>query len=358
MLNEALQKLTAEGNTRARALLRLAIVEWSASCHTRALDILTINSSLFKRISNSAIKGAYHSQLALVLRALSTQDNRDQYFRRAIAEYKEADTQFKLARNTAFRSDVQNNLGYLLYKVGRLKEAHEYLAHSRRLANTARDRSRAAQIDETRAQVLIAERKFKEAETVARGAVAVLEKSGHQCLLADALITHGVALARLKKSDQAQFTFQRAIEVAYHVGALNKAGLAALTLVEELSDLPTGISHAAYDRASEWLANSQSQEILQRLNFAARKVLLSLNGAAESEETPNNLMNKPCDLQGEVLRYEGAIIRQALGKVNGSVTRAAALLGMSYQGLAYIIQSRHKDLLKERSPIRRRSRRG
>jgi hypothetical protein len=43
--------------------------------------------------------------------------------------------------------------------------------------------------------------------------------------------------------------------------------------------------------------------------------------------------------------------------VSGSVTRAAALLGMSYQGLAYVIESRHKDLLKERSPIRRRSRR-
>jgi hypothetical protein len=29
---------------------------------------------------------------------------------------------------------------------------------------------------------------------------------------------------------------------------------------------------------------------------------------------------------------------------------------MSYQGLAYVIESRHKDLLKERSPIRRRVR--
>ena len=29
---------------------------------------------------------------------------------------------------------------------------------------------------------------------------------------------------------------------------------------------------------------------------------------------------------------------------------------MSYQALAYVIQSRHKDLLKERSPVRRRSR--
>ena len=35
-------------------------------------------------------------------------------------------------------------------------------------------------------------------------------------------------------------------------------------------------------------------------------------------------------------------------EVNSSVTRAAALLGLSHQGLAYLIQSRHPDLLKER----------
>jgi hypothetical protein len=58
-----------------------------------------------------------------------------------------------------------------------------------------------------------------------------------------------------------------------------------------------------------------------------------------------------------VLQFEASLIRQALAQSNGSVTRAAALLDMSYQGLAYVIGSRHKDLLKERSPVRRRTRR-
>jgi hypothetical protein len=145
--------------------------------------------------------------------------------------------------------------------------------------------------------------------------------------------------------------------VAHQVGALNKAGLGALTLIEELDDLSPETLHAAYDRASEWLSNSQSQDILLRLNAAARKVLLALREDLAQQDATEDLLNKPCDLQAEVLRYEGALIRQALAKVSGSVTRAAALLGMSYQGLAYVIESRHKDLLKERSPIRRRSRR-
>ena len=69
------------------------------------------------------------------------------------------------------------------------------------------------------------------------------------------------------------------------------------------------------------------------------------------------ILNKPCDLQSEILKFEGSVIKRALAKANGSLTRAAALLSMSYQALAYILESRQKDLLNERTPIRRRSRR-
>jgi transcriptional regulator with PAS, ATPase and Fis domain len=62
------------------------------------------------------------------------------------------------------------------------------------------------------------------------------------------------------------------------------------------------------------------------------------------------------DFDQELLRYENALIKRALAQVNGSVTRAATNLRMSYQKLGYILQTRHKDLLKERTPIRRRRR--
>ncbi len=41
----------------------------------------------------------------------------------------------------------------------------------------------------------------------------------------------------MKQLERAQFTFQKAIEIAHQVGALNKAGLAALTMIEELDEL-------------------------------------------------------------------------------------------------------------------------
>ena len=362
MFHEALQKLTTEGNTRASAVLGSAVVEWSASRDRDALKLLTENGPLFKRITNHSIRGAYHSQLAIVLRNLANAEKREEYFQQAISEYQEADLEFKLAHCIVFRADVKNNVGLLLCKLSRYREAHKYVEEARRLAVSIRDRVRTAQYDDTRAQIFIAEKKFKEAEALTRNAVRVLEKSGQQCLLADALVTHGIALARLKRAEQAQFTFQKAIEVAHQVGALNKAGLAALTLIEEVEELSPDTLYVAYDRASEWLAKSQGQDLLLRLNTAARKVFSKLRcqpivEEASTEDTVEALLNKPCDLPAEVLKFEGSLIRQALAKANGSLTRTASLLSMSYQALAYILESRHKDLLKERSPIRRRSRR-
>jgi tetratricopeptide (TPR) repeat protein len=357
LFRESLQKLTVEGNTRARAVLGLAVVEWAATQYGTALDLLKENASLFNKISNQATKGSYHTQIGIILRHLAKTEKREEHLQTAIGEFEKADHCYRLVRNNWLRATVKNNVGLILLDLKRYKEAHKYLGEARRLSMLVRDRIQAAQIDESRAQLLIAENKLKEAETVAGAAVSVLERSGQQCILSEVLITHGIILSRLKKLERAQFTFQRAIEVAHQVGALNKAGLAALTMIEELPDLSPEILRSAYDRASEWLAKSQSQDISQRLNSVARKVVMSVGGEVKAEQATEVLLNKPCDLQREVLKYEGGLIKQALSKVNGSVTRAAEMLNLSYQGLAYIIGTRHKDLLKERSPIRRRSRR-
>lgn len=357
MFHEALADLTTEGNTRACALLRLAILEWSASRHNEALGILQDNAPLFKKITNFALKGNYHNQLGMVLRKLAIQERRNDYLQRAIREFQEADAQFKLAHNIVFRANVKNNVGELLYKISRFREAHKYLEEARRLMIRLKDKVGMAQIDDTRAQVFIAEKEFAKAETIARAAVTSLEKSGRQCLLADALITHGIALARMGQPERSQSVFERAIDVAHQVGALNKAGLAALTLIEELDQAATETLSFAFERASDWLADPQSDDLLRRINKAARKLFVRLHGEFETEGAMQALRNSPPDLHSQVLNYERTLIRHALARANGRVTRAASLLGVSYQGLAYIIGSRHQDLLKERTPVRPRGRR-
>ena len=257
-----------------------------------------------------------------------------------------------------FRADIKNNVGLILFNLSRFREAHKYLSEARRLSVRLKDKTRTAQYDESAAQVLIAEGRLVEAEAVARKAVSTLEKAGHQCMAAEALITQGIALARSHRTERAQLIFQRAIEVARQVNALNTAGLAALTLIEEIDQLSPATLHAAYRQAREWLLNAQGQEIKLRLGDAAAKLAASVqHGELSSEEATEILLTKPCDLQDKVLKYEKALIKQALAQANGRVTHAASLLGIQYQGLIYIIESRHKDLLKERSPIRRRAKR-
>jgi tetratricopeptide (TPR) repeat protein len=357
MLTEALQQLPMLGETRARALLKLVTVEWSASRYDVALELLTDNSSLFKKITDHTIRGNYHNELGVVLRRLAESDafKRTKLLQQALKEFKVADHHFHAAKNKVFGACVKNNVGLTLYNLRRFKDAHRYLEQARRLSVSAKNKFQSAVIDESRAQALIAEGKLREAEALTRHAVHVLDKTDHQGFLADALITHGTALARLGKSEQAQFTLQRAFNTAHDVGALNKAGMAALTLIEEIEELAPDVLEVAYDRASEWLATSQSQEVLQRVIAVSKKVRVSPSGEEDSENTADALLDVSCDLNSEKLKHERELIRQALAKVDGRLTRAASLLGMSYQSLAYIIEKRHPDLLKERTPIRRRS---
>lgn len=356
MLLESLRRLTTEGNTRAKALLGLAYVESSASRFRDSLGLLLDNAPLFKKVTNHTIRGNYHNELAIVFRQLAKSEplSREAHLQQALGELMKADHHYQLAKNKVFRASVKNNLGLLLLNMSRYKEAQRYLDEARRLSLLVRDKVRTAQIDETRAQVLIARKKFREAEALAKRAAGVLERSGQKCLLAEALITRGIAMARLKQTERAQFIFQEAIAVAQQVGALNKAGLAALTLIEELDGVSAETLTAAYDRASEWLANSQCQDILLRLNNAGRKVVAISLGDVSSQDPTHAIRNTTCHLQTEVLKFEESLIRQALAQADGRLTRAASLLKMSYQALAYIIESRHKELMDKRSPIHRR----
>jgi tetratricopeptide (TPR) repeat protein len=235
MLSEALKQLTTEGDTRAKAILKLTTIEWTSGRFCEALTTLENNAGLFQKVPNHNTQGAYHSQIAIVLRNLATPENRAEYFQRAIKEYKEAALHFKLAHNPIYRADVKNNLGLLFYKLSRFTDAHKHLDEARRLTVSFKDKARTAQINETRAQVLLAQGKLKEAAALARTAATALAKSGHQSLVADALTTQAIALARSHQADRAHLVFQNAIGVALQVDAYSKAGLAALSLIEEVS---------------------------------------------------------------------------------------------------------------------------
>jgi tetratricopeptide (TPR) repeat protein len=262
MLHEALERLPPQlGLKRARALLRLVDVEHSAARHYDALKILTDNSDLFASVTHPAVKGSYHNELAITWGTMGTAEKRPDYFQHALIEYKAAARQFKLAKNHIYCASVKNNEARVLTKLGKFKEAHRLSDQARKVTVRLKQRTLTAQFDSTRAEILIAEGKFKAAEAVAQRAASALEKVGHRCWLADVLILQAIALARLGKSERSKVILQRAIVVAHEADALNKAGLAALTMIEEVETLTPATLQAAYQQAREWLKDSQSREV-------------------------------------------------------------------------------------------------
>ncbi|HVG33923.1 MAG TPA: hypothetical protein VM911_12620 [Pyrinomonadaceae bacterium] len=261
---------------------------------------------LFEKINNHTVKGSYHNQLAMIFQTLAEAGQRD-YLDRAFVEYTAASFHFEEAKHKLYLANVENNLGLLYFTAHRYKEAHRHLDYARLLMGSLKDRVGAARVDETRARVFLAQERYHDAVKAAQAAVRVLEQNQHHAL-AESLITYGKALARLRRLEQARLILYRAIEISVQSGAKNRAGEAALAIIQELG--------------------GQFEEV-----------------QALTEKLP---------LLKELQRYEHGLIKQALISAGGSVTRAARLLQTSHQHLAYLIKKRHKDLLALRTPAIRR----
>ena len=139
-----------------------------------------------------------------------------------------------------------------------------------------------------------------------------LENSERQSLLAEALATHGTALARLGQYGVALAAFRRALDLCEQIANPNRAADIALTVFREMGD-----------------------------RLAVLEETKPVSGRALSEQ---------------IHMIEHDVIKHALEAFQGSITYAASSLGMSYQNLNHVLNTRHQDLLKVRTPVRRRPR--
>lgn len=311
-LKEALSHLATDSEVKAKAIVRLAVVERGAGDCGKALRILTKNAPLFEKINNQTLKGSYHVTLGIILRHLWTAKNKTEYVDRALIEYAAASYHFEQAGHRCYLANTENNLGFLYYKLRQYTEAHKHLDHARRVLVSLKDTSTVAQVDETRACVFLEEGRALEAERVVRSVIRELEKSGRSALLADALITHGRALARVGNYGAAFSTFRRAIESAEQNENMDQAAQAALAVFQEMGN------RLAVIEGRSFVAGGKLDE--------------------------------------EVRTLEHDLIKPALDAAQGSITHAARSLGVSHQTLNYMLETRHKDLLKKRTPARQRPR--
>jgi len=311
LLKLALAQLTTDSELKAKIVLRSGIVKRHASPLSEALAFLTDNEPLFAKINNQTLKGCYHQTLGDVLKDLCELEKPGEYLDRALIEYAAASYHLEQAEHRRYLANVENNLGFLYLKINYCKEAHEHLNRARRIFASLNDRITLAQVDETRARVFLKEKRDAEAEKAARSSVRTLEKSDRPSLLAEALKRHGIALARLGLFSDALSAFRRSIHVSQEINCLNRAADTALVAFHELDER------------------------------------LTIKGPITTSGRP---------LDEEVLLLEHKLIKHALENAQGRVTFAARSLGMSYQKLVHKLRTKHKDLLKKRTPVRRRPR--
>jgi tetratricopeptide (TPR) repeat protein len=312
LIKDALAHVTTIGEVRAKAFLRLGIVECEAASYSKALHVLTDSASVFQKVNNETLKGSYHVTLGTVLRHLWEEKKRGDYLDRALIEYAAASYHFERAEHKCYLANVEIQLGNLYSTINRCDEAHEHLDRARRIHANLRDAGIVAQIDEIRACVFLKQGYIKDAERAARAAVYSQEKTGKHALLAEALITHGRALARLNRYGPALFSFRRAFQLSQHADNTGRAADAALAAFQELSE------HLSITESGHRLPGG------------------SLRNAKRA--------------------LEHDLIERALESAEGSVVHAARSLGISFQALTYMLETRHRDLLKYRTPVRRRQR--
>lgn len=348
ILREALSRLDdTDRKLKAVALYRSAIVAKLATRHNDALRFYNEAALFFEGVNNDSLKGKFHNGYANLLVHLGRTERRTDYIDRAFIEFAASSYHFEQAGHRRYQACVENNIGYLFYTIKKFSEAHQHLDRAQALFTSMKDDVHTAQVDDTRARVLLAEGRTTEAEKLIRFAVQVLEKGGEQSLLAEALTTHGIALARVGNHRVARLTLQRAVEVAQNAGNTEDAGLAALTILEELADhMPAQDLSATYERAAGLLANSVHQDHKDRLLAASCRVLYLL-GILPSPPTW-----KGFNLNDAVHRFEARLIERALREAGGIISRAAQMLGIGRTNLdAMLHRGRHKALAYLRTPV-------
>ena len=355
-LAEALRQLRDErSDLKATLLIRAAVVEVDAEQFDEALRFYNEALTLVEKTKDHDLKGSFHNGYGVLLRRLATPENRESYLDRALIEYAAASYHYEEAGNQRAVARVEGNLGYLHFTIGRYKDAHAHLDRARHIFLQLKDVGTAAQVDETRARTLLAQGHITEAERIVRAAVRVLERGGQQAILAEAIATQGVALARMGNDTRARALFERAIETAQTAGDLEGAGRVKLNIIEELGEkIPAKELVTIYRSAIQLLSNSQDPSTTRRL-IACAEILFEALERYETEELSPESSWEGFSLKQHAKASERTVIERALRDAGGSVSKAAKLLGFKHhQSLISLLNGRHKELVPMRSVARKR----
>ena len=326
---------TAE--TKLRTLTSASTVEISSGRFLDALALLNDAADFLEEVKDEASHGCYHSQRGSAYINLGGMENLDY----GLIEYSAASMHFANAGHVRYQGRVENNIGFTLSAMGRTTEALIHLDKAREIFVSLRDSGSVAQVNETRARVFHAEKRFAEAERAILNAITVLEQGDDASLLAEALTTQGSIFAGGGKYESARKVFQRASDVSVRGGDSHLAAIAQLRMIEEMgSVLSIQELVASYRKADQYVGDRASQLDLERLRLCRRIVMDSFENLHSIE---GELIGGTLD--EEVKHFEARLIARTLERENDSVPRAARELGLTRQGLLNILNGRQSKTL-------------
>jgi tetratricopeptide (TPR) repeat protein len=341
LLREAVADLR-NPELKAEAILRSAVVEKCAGHAAEALAALNESAPLFESSPSRALRGRFHLERATFLKCLAEASSDEGLADRALIEYAAASYHFREAGHERNVALVENQVGFLLFEKGMFAEAHDHLSQAREAFAALGDRFRAAQVDETRAQVYLGERRYADAERAASDAVRVLEKGDTHSLLLEALTTLGRAQSRGGDYGTGRLTLYRAVEVARATGEARAFVCAVAVSVEELiGHAPSDELVGLYGEASELIRQGGDTGERGHLYACADSLLKAIGktgacrttarGAAEvigsALANGDRVDWNEFSLSDTVRVIEETFIRRALKDTRGSVSKAALLLG-------------------------------
>ena len=161
---------------RSLALIRLASLERHAGHLKEALARLN-DATAIVGMSGPWATGRCYLELASTYKDLAISEEATHYFDTSTHFYLKALYEFKAVGNHRLAAIVENNLGYLLTILRRFPEAEMHLLRAHRTFISFEDRIRGAQVDDSLAQLYLAQEKFEKACNTIERAVLIMERT-------------------------------------------------------------------------------------------------------------------------------------------------------------------------------------
>jgi signal transduction histidine kinase len=315
--SDVLKKLSGhEGDLKLLTYIRKADAERASSLVNLAKETIEEAKPLVDSCSNYNLRGKFHNTLATIIGSTQDLESKPSCIEEAVGEYQNAAKYFEHAGNKRYQAFVENNIGWLLYRCQMYEEAHLHLNSAEALFTMLKDEISSAQANETRARVYLAQGEVQHAESLARSACLILERSDRRGLYIEALTTHGIALARLSKCSQAKHQFLQAAQIAEEANTPQDAGRVLLTLIEEInSHLSTEELEEIYDRAATLLSNTEDSESKSRLE-QSHIILLEKKKVNGASVVLSNTIAEDRELVSDVESYLSQFIINQLAAKN------------------------------------------